>query len=261
MSYHQNLGRVKGDKGKVYVPKKVPSVDANGVNKMTIEWELKEETAAAPEPIDITPPVYVPTVDERTGIITFSLMNATSTLINGVNIKGPRGIPGEVNTLVLTEEPSVTDNWLYIDKVKHILNIEENGNLTITVNNIKYTIKRNDEENRDKFLTINNVEYRFNDNYTITVGDVTYRYVPKAREGVIYILPDSVAEVYDELTQKFYKLDNLVKFSDYCTKDQIREKIYTKKEIHDYFLGDVAQAQREILLTLDKGSVDIPNGE
>ena len=169
----------------------VPGVDANGVNKMTIEWELREETAAAPDPIDITPPVYVPTINQATGIITFSLTNATSTLINdGIDIRGPQGLPGEVNTEVVTPLPDIND----------------------------------------------------------------------AKEGVIYIHDNGIATVYDAEKKQYYDLDNLAKFSAYLTETETREEFYTKSEINA-FLGDIAKSQREILLTLDKGSIDIPNGE
>ena len=60
MSYRKNLGQVKGDKGKVYIPS---IIEEN--NKKYITWQLEEESAIAPDNIDITPKVYLPSLDDN----------------------------------------------------------------------------------------------------------------------------------------------------------------------------------------------------
>lgn len=70
----------------------------------------------------------------------------------------------------------------------------------------------------------------------------------EAVEGVIYI-HNGIATVFDEQTNSFYDLDNLVKFDNYFTKDETDERFYTKSEI-DAMLGNITQAQQAIVHTL-----------
>ena len=80
-----------------------------------------------------------------------------------------------------------------------------------------------------------------------------------ASESNIYI-HDGIATVYDAQTNEFYDLDNLVKFDNYYTKTESNERFYTKTEVNNMF-GNITQAQEAIIYTLDKGSVNIPNGD
>lgn len=103
MSYRENLGRVKGDKGKIYVPH---PVERDG--RRYITWgEPIDEPTDIPTDIDITPKIYIPTLNDN-GDIYFTLTDAIisednpnaiplSTSIK--NIKGPQGAPGAVNTV------------------------------------------------------------------------------------------------------------------------------------------------------------------
>ena len=103
MSYRENLGRVKVDKGKIYVPH---FVERNG--RRYITWgEPIDEPIDIPADIDITPKIYIPTLNDN-GDIYFTLTDAIisednpnaiplSTSIK--NIKGPQGAPGAVNTV------------------------------------------------------------------------------------------------------------------------------------------------------------------
>lgn len=188
MSYREKLGQVKGDKGRIYVP---TVVTRN--NKKYITWVLNEEGADAPDDIDITPQVYVPSVSN--GFLSFTLSESTPASIGGADnsnyrVKGDKGDPGEVDTAVVTDLPA--------------------------------------KEN--------------------------------AKEGIVYIHDGGVATVYDLQTNDFYPLDNLVKFDDYYTKSETYSKseVYTKTDI-DRMLGDIEECKKQILYTLDKGS--ITNGD
>ena len=197
MSYRENLGRVKGDKGKVYVPH---FVERNG--RKYITWgEPIDEPSDIPSDIDITPKIYVPTLNDN-GDIYFTLTDAIISENNsdGIplntgtkNIKGPQGAPGAVNTV-----------WVNPD--------------------IDYQ---------------NMSEYK--------------------KEGQIYI-QNGIASVYDLETDDFYDLDDLTKFNDYYTKSETHTTFYDKTTI-DNKLGNIEQCQEAILYTLDKGSVNIPNGD
>lgn len=95
MSYEKNLGRVKGDTGKVYAPQ---AVTRN--NKRYITWTLQDE-GAPPEDINITPQVYMPSIDDN-GNISFILTENTTNSIPPKNIKGAQGPAGAVDTVVCT---------------------------------------------------------------------------------------------------------------------------------------------------------------
>ena len=188
MSYREKLGQVKGDKGRIYVP---TVVTRN--NKKYITWVLNEEGVDTPVDIDITPQVYVPSV--QNGFLSFTLSESTIASIGGSDninykVKGEKGDSGEVDTAVVTDLPA--------------------------------------KEN--------------------------------AREGVIYIHDGGIATVYDSTEKQFYDLDNLFKFNDYYTKSETYSKseVYTKTDI-DRMLGDIEECKKQILYTLDKGS--ITNGD
>lgn len=185
MSYRENLGRVKGDKGKVYIPS---IVTRN--NKKYITWTLQEENNSVPQDIDITPKVYLPSVDSN-GNISFVLTESTLNSIGAVNIKGPQGPAGAVDTNVVTNLPAKSD----------------------------------------------------------------------AQEGIIYIHDDGIATVFDVDTNDFYDLDNLVKFNDYCTKEQIKDYVYNRTDI-DNMLGNIMQCQEALIHLLDKNSIiNIPSDD
>lgn len=183
MSYRKNLGRVKGEKGKVYIPQ---TVERN--SRKYITWTLTEEENEQPEDIDITPKAYLPTVDNN-GNISFVLTTTLPASIPNVNIKGPKGDTGEVETVLVDSLPPKN----------------------------------------------------------------------QAHEGLIYI-HNGIATVFDAQTYEYYDLDNLVKFDNYYTKTETNERFYTKTDVNN-LLGNIAQCQEAIIYTLDKGSVNIPNGD
>lgn len=185
MSYRENLGKVIGKEGKVYIPK---TIERDG--KKYITWELKDKEGAQPDDIDITPKAYRPSISsggEISFILTTDLPDALS---SNINIKGPKGDAGEVNTTVVDSLPSKAS----------------------------------------------------------------------AKEGIIYIHDGGIATVFDEDRDEFYDLDNLVKFDDYYTKDEVQDEFYTKSQV-DAMLGSIIQAQEAIIYTLDKDSVNISSGD
>lgn len=103
MAYRESLGRVKGDTGQIYIP----SIKEENNNRY-IEWTLADEPPADVNRIDITPKVYLPSIDEN-GNISFILTNVMPASINSVNIKGDKGDPGEVNTTVVSTLPAKAD--------------------------------------------------------------------------------------------------------------------------------------------------------
>ena len=103
MSYREQLGCVRGEKGKVYIPS---IVTRN--NKTYITWSLHDESASAPADIDITPQIYLLSVDDN-GNISFTLTESTPASIANKNIKGPKGDPGEVDTAIVNTLPDKTD--------------------------------------------------------------------------------------------------------------------------------------------------------
>ena len=187
MTYRQNLGKVKGDRGKVYTPKPVTRD-----NKRYITWTLQEENDSIPEDIDITPKVYIPQVDDE-GNISFLLATEASDSIPPKNIRGIQGPAGAVNTNIVTSLPPKSE----------------------------------------------------------------------AKEGVIYIdiNNDGIASVFDEETNDFYPLDNLLKFNNYLTTFEIQEQYYNKHEINDMF-GDIMTCQENLITLLDKDSIiNIPSDD
>lgn len=183
MSYRENLGRVVGKEGKVYIPQ----IEERG-NRRYITWVLADENGEQPTDIDITPQAYIPTVDNE-GNISFALSTTLPASIPNVNIKGPQGEPGEVDTVLVDSLPAKAD----------------------------------------------------------------------AVEGVIYI-HSGIATVYDAQSDEFYDLDDLLKFDNYFTKNEMNDNFYTKTQINS-MLGNIAQAQEAIIYTLDKGSINIQNGD
>ena len=125
MSYRENLGRVKGDKGKVYIP----SIVIRN-NKKYITWTLQEENNSVPQDIDITPKVYLPSVDSN-GNISFVLTESTPDSIAAVNITGPQGPAGAVNTNVVANLPAKSEAqegiiYIHDDGVATVFDTEEN---------------------------------------------------------------------------------------------------------------------------------------
>lgn len=98
MTYTENLGTVKGDKGKVYIPR--VEIDSNGYT--WIKWDLVDNPNSDPAPIDISTYAYIPNISAN-GDITFTkqVVNETNKdfLINTTearNIIGPRGYNGAI---------------------------------------------------------------------------------------------------------------------------------------------------------------------
>ena len=191
MSYRQQLGKVKGDAGKIYVPSMVTRN-----NKKYITWTLQDEGGNIPQDIDITPKFYLPNVDDN-GYITFTLVESGATALYNTeatkkSIKGAQGPAGAVNTVV-----------------------------------------------RDNGLP------------------------PKseAKEGIIYIHDNGIATVYDEETDNFYDLDDLLKFNNYSTTVEIQENYYNKNQIDNMF-GNIIACQQALITLLDKDSIiDIPSDD
>lgn len=132
MSYRENLGKVKGDKGKVYIPSIVTRD-----NKKYITWTLQEENNSVPQDIDITPKVYLPSVDSN-GNISFVLTENTPDSISTndegepINIIGPQGPAGAVNTNVVANLPdkaNAQEGIIYIhdDGVATVFDTKENN--------------------------------------------------------------------------------------------------------------------------------------
>lgn len=145
MSYRENLGQVKGDKGRIYIP---TVVTRN--NKKYITWVLSEEGATAPADIDITPKVYLPSISN--GFLTFTLSENTPTTIGGANnsnykVKGDKGDPGEVDTAVVTDLPAKAN------AKEGVLYIHDGGIATV------YDLQTNDFYDLDNLL-------KFEDYYT-----------------------------------------------------------------------------------------------
>ena len=104
MSYRENLGQVKGDKGRIYI---ITVVTRN--NKKYIIWILSEEGASVPADIDITPKVYLPSVSN--GFLTFTISENTPTTIGGSSnsnykVKGDKGYQGEIDTEEIKDLPT-----------------------------------------------------------------------------------------------------------------------------------------------------------
>lgn len=108
MSYRKNLGRVKGDAGEIYVPH---FVERNG--RKYITWgEPVDNLSNIPDDIDITPKIYMPTVQDN-GDIYFTLIdavvddtnpNSIPLNTNAKNIMGPQGTPGAIDTVLINPD-------------------------------------------------------------------------------------------------------------------------------------------------------------
>lgn len=156
MTYRQNLGRVKGDKGKVYVPETVTRD-----NKRYITWTLKEENDSIPEDIEITPKVYIPRVDDE-GNISFLLSTETSDSIEPKNIRGEQGPAGAVNTNVVTDLPPKSQ--------------AKEGIIYIQVNDRNDIIATVFDETKNEFYQLDNL-FEFN-NY-LTTSEIQKQYYNK----------------------------------------------------------------------------------
>lgn len=156
MSYIENLGRVKGDKGKVYVP----SVKVEN-GKRYITWgEPVDAPTAPPGDIDITPKIYTPQLD-REGNISFYLStvniddnaNIMPLSINLGKIKGdpgPRGEPGAIDIVIV---PSGID-------YENMQEYKEEGKIYI-----QDDIAKVYDSDEGKFCEINSLA-KFNNYYT-----------------------------------------------------------------------------------------------
>lgn len=183
MSYTESLGRVKGDKGKVYVPKmKVVN------NRKYITWELKEESENEhPADIDITPQVYLPSVNTN-GEISFFLTYAdTADLsIGAVNIKGEKGDPGAVETVVVDVLPKLEEARAYA--------IAHNGDGPIYIHDgiaTVYDYEKNEFYDLDNLLKFD--DYYTKDEsgrnfYTKTEIDNMLGNIVSCQEAIIYTL-------------------------------------------------------------------------
>lgn len=159
MSYKQRLGKVKGDKGKVYLP----SIKTIG-NKRYITWTLQEESASVPNDIDITPKVYLPSIDSN-GNVSFTLADNTNATIPTVNIKGPQGPPGAVNTNVCTDLPpksQAKEGVIYIHDggIATVYDVET-GEFYDLDNLIKFNDYYTKSESNERFYTKTEIENMF----------------------------------------------------------------------------------------------------
>lgn len=152
-------------------------------------------------------------------------------------------------TWVLTDEQGAQPNDIDITPKAYLPSIDNNGNLSFVLTS---TLP----------ASIPGKNIRGPKGYPGEVDTTLVESLPpksSASEGIIYI-HDGIATVYDAQTNEFYDLDNLVKFDNYYTKIESNERFYTKTEVNNMF-GNITQAQEAIIYTLDKGSVNIPNGD
>ena len=181
MSYRENLGRVKGDKGKVYIPDIVTRD-----NKKYITWTLQEESNSVPQDMDITPKVYLPSVDSN-GNISFVLTESTLDSIGAVNIKGPQGPAGAVDTNVVTNLPAKSNAqegiiYIHDDGIATVFDTDTNDFYDLD-NLVKFQNYWTKTEIQDKY-------------YSKTDVDNLLGNIMQCQESLIYLLDkDSIINI------------------------------------------------------------------
>jgi hypothetical protein len=218
MTYQKNLGKVKGDKGNIFVP----NVSVTQDNKLNFSWtEQTNDTIHNVASQEVSLKVFKPVLNNN-GDLTFELINVDSFDASAaesfydnlpINIKGPDGEAGQMKLRTQT----VKNDSAFFEDIK----------------NVTYDFFPAQEDIDNSFS--------IDANDDVWVGDY------KIREDTLYITSDHYIYVIN-IDQEHYTATKLegISLDNYYTKEQT----YSKSDV-DTMFADATQYMALIYRLLD----------